>query len=398
MHRYAAYAREALEAIWRNRARSILTMLGMIIGTASVIAVLGIGNAASTGIAGSLNAFGDPGYLVDVDPNQDDPESAQIQYRDAATIASADPGAVRYVFPNYGRNYHIKANGIDYIGLVAAQEDVVFDSLTLHEGRRIDHDDVVTGAHVTLMSQSLERRFFGDSGRALGQLVRIDGVRFRVIGVYDDLKASLFSSVGASEYIEIPYSTFHELAPGPLDSLNVWAQPGVSLDELRDTVTATLRHLHGPRAQYRVQDFNAFFGAFEKTIAVVGYGLTAIGGVALLVAGIGIMNIMLVSVTERTREIGIRKAIGAGSRDITTQFLMEAVILSLIGGGTGMLLGVLAVLLAYGVVSNILGPAPVPWLTIVSIAVGFSTFVGVVFGTYPAIRAGKLDPIEALRS
>ena len=398
MNRYLAYAREALEALWRNRARSILTMLGMIIGTASVIAVLGIGNAASSGISGSLNSFGDPGYLVDVDPNQDDPDAAQIQYRDAATLLAQDSGVARYVFPNYGRNYHIKANGIDYVGLVAAQEDVVFDSLTLREGRRIDHDDVVNGDHVTLMSQSLERRFYGDGGRALGTAVRINGIRFRVIGVYSDLKASLFSSVGASDYIEIPYSTYHDIAPGPVDSLNVWAQPGVSLDDLRDTMVASLRHLHGPRAEYRVQDFNAFFGAFEKTIAVVGYGLTAIGGVALLVAGIGIMNIMLVSVTERTREIGIRKAIGAGSRDITTQFLMEALILSLIGGGTGMVLGILFVLAAYGVVSGILGPAPVPWLLIVSIAVGFSTFVGVVFGTYPAIRAGKLDPIEALRS
>ncbi len=397
MGRYLAYAREALDALWRNRARSILTMLGMIIGTASVITVLGIGNAASSGISSSLNAFGDPGYLVVVDPKQDDPDSAQIQYRDAATVLAQDQGVVRYVFPNYGRNYHIKANGIDYIGLVASQEDVVFDSLTLHEGRRIDLDDVRGAGHVTLMSQALERRFFG-GGQALGQVLRINGVRFRVIGVYDDLKASLFSNAGASDYIEIPYSTFHELVPGPVDSLNVWAQPGVSNDELRDAMVATLRHLHGPRAEYQLQDFNAFFGAFEKTIAVVGYGLTAIGGVALLVAGIGIMNIMLVSVTERTREIGIRKAIGAAGRDITTQFLMEALILSLIGGGTGMVLGIAAVLLAYGVVSGLLGPAPIPWLLIVSVAVGFSTFVGVVFGTYPAIRAGKLDPIVALRS
>jgi putative ABC transport system permease protein len=247
------------------------------------------------------------------------------------------------------------------------------------------------------MTQSLERRFFG-GGSALGQVVRINGLRFRVIGVYDELKAALFSNVGASDYIEIPYSTYHEIAPGPVDSLSVYTQPGVTLPELRDAMLATLRHLHGPRAEYDVQDFNAFFGAFEKTIAVVGDGLTAIGGVALLVAGIGIMNIMLVSVSERTREIGIRKAIGASSGDITTQFLMEALILSLIGGGTGMVLGVLAVLLAYGLVSSLVGPAPIPWLLIVAIAVGFSTFVGVVFGTYPAIRAGRLDPIEALRS
>jgi putative ABC transport system permease protein len=142
----------------------------------------------------------------------------------------------------------------------------------------------------------------------------------------------------------------------------------------------------------------AFEGAFERSIDVISYGLTAIGAVALLVAGIGVMNIMLVSVTERTREIGIRKAIGAGARDIATQFLLEAVILSLIGGGIGMIFGIGAVLLMYGVVAGLLGPAPIPWLLIVSVAVGFSMVVGVVFGTYPATRAAKLDPIEALRS
>jgi putative ABC transport system permease protein len=196
----------------------------------------------------------------------------------------------------------------------------------------------------------------------------------------------------------MPYSTYAELSPGPIDSIQVYPAPGATLEQVREAVVTTLRRLHGPHAEYDVQDALAFIGAFERTIGVVSYGVTAIGGVALLVAGIGIMNIMLVSVTERTREIGIRKAIGGSSRDIATQFLMEAVIISLIGGGVGMLLGVTGVLLGYGVVSNLLGPAPIPWLGIVTLAVGFSMFVGVVFGTYPAIRAGKLDPIEALRS
>jgi putative ABC transport system permease protein len=395
--RILAYAREALEAIWRNRARSVLTMLGMIIGTASVIAVLGIGHAASSGINGQLDAFGNPGFIVAVDPKQDDPAAAQIQYRDIVTLANQNDATLRYLFPNFQRTYHIKGNGVDYVGAVTSQQGVVFDTLTLHEGRRIDQNDIDTAAHVALVSQALERRLYG-GGSALGTVVRVDGVRFRIVGVYDELKAGIFNNVGQSDYIEIPFSTYHQIAPGPIDSLQVYPQPGVTLPQVRDAVVATLRHIHGPRAEYQLQDAVAFLSAFERTIEVVGYGLTAIGGVALVVAGIGIMNIMLVSVNERTREIGIRKAIGGSSRDITLQFLMEAIILSLIGGGTGMAIGIIAVLATYGIVAGLLGPAPIPWLFITSIAVGFSVFVGVVFGTYPAIRAGKLDPIEALRS
>jgi len=396
--RLLAYTREAFEAIWRNRARSMLTMLGMIIGTASVIAVLGIGKAASGGITGTLGSFGNPGFFVSTDPEQDDPAAAAIQYRDAALVGTDDPDIISHVFPTYQRNFHIVANGKDYIGTVASQTDYILDSLQLREGRRIDTNDVATAARVCLLGQPMERRFFGDSGRALGAIVRIDGTRFRVIGVYSDATSSIFSSAGGTDYAEMPYSTFHDLVPGPVDSLNLYAQPDKTLDDVRTSVVATLRHVHGPNAAYQVQDALAFEGAFIKTIGIVGVGLTAIGGVALLVAGIGVMNIMLVSVTERTREIGIRKAIGGSRRDIVLQFLMEAVILSLIGGGIGMLLGIAIVLLAYGIVSGLLGPAPIPWLIIVATAAGFSTFVGVVFGTYPAMRAGKMDPIEALRS
>jgi putative ABC transport system permease protein len=395
--RFLAHTGEALEAIWRNRTRSILTMLGMIIGTASVIAVLGIGSAASSGIAGSLNAFGDPGFYVAVDPKQDDPAAASIQYRDAATVALDNGATLSHVFPAYQRDYRMQANGVDYVGTVASANETIFDTLTLHEGRRIGPGEVFNAEHVALLSQPLERRLFG-AKEALGQIVRVGGVRFTVIGVYDELKAGIFNNVGGSDYVEIPYTSFHELAPGPVDALQIYAKPGVSLEEVRSGVLASLRHVHGPRVQYDVQDAQAFITAFERTIGVVSFGVTAIGGVALLVAGIGIMNIMLVSVAERTREIGIRKAIGGNRNDIVTQFLLEAVILSLLGGGIGLFCGVALAWLASGVVGALLGPAPIPFVPIVAVAVGFSVVVGVVFGTYPALRAGRLDPIEALRS
>jgi putative ABC transport system permease protein len=138
--------------------------------------------------------------------------------------------------------------------------------------------------------------------------------------------------------------------------------------------------------------------SINSVLATIAVGLTAIGGVALLVAGIGIMNIMLVSVTERTREIGLRKAIGATRGDIVWQFLLEAILLSFIGGGIGTLLGFLATVAAYSSVEKLVGPAPIPYLLIMSTSVGFSTVVGCVFGTYPAIRASRLDPIAALRA
>jgi putative ABC transport system permease protein len=396
--RFFAYAGEALDAIWRNRTRSLLTMLGMIVGTSSVIAVLGIGNAASNGIAASLNSFGDPGFIVQVDPKQDDPIAASIQFRDSASVAEAAGDVVQYVSPQYQRNYHIKANGIDYIGAVTSDNGIVLDTLTMREGRRINEDDVAAAARVTTVSRPIERRFFGENGSALGAQITIDGVRFRVVGVFDDLKASIFNNAGGSDFVTIPYTTFHELAPGPVDALNFYARKGASVDQVKSAVIGELRHLHGPRAEYDFQDVLSFLNTFTSIIAVVSLGLTAIGGVALLVAGIGIMNIMLVSVAERTREIGIRKAIGGSRNDIVAQFLFEAVILSLLGGAIGTALGLGATLLASGLVTSFVGPAPVPLLPIVLVATGFSVVVGVFFGAYPAVRAGGLDPIEALRS
>ena len=216
--------------------------------------------------------------------------------------------------------------------------------------------------------------------------------------MYAELKGGFFNSIGGNEFLELPYTTFHQIAPGPIDGLNLYAAPGVSVGEVSDAVTAVLQRLHGARAQYRVSDNTAQIQAFNAVLGIIAAGLTGIGGVALVVAGIGIMNIMLVSVTERTREIGLRKAIGAKRGDVALQFLLEAILLSFMGGGIGTVLGFVATLLAYSSVEALVGPAPIPYLLIVSVAVGFSTLVGCVFGTYPAIRASRLDPIMALRS
>ncbi len=397
MTRFGAYLGEAFAAIWRNRTRSILTMLGMIIGTASIIAVLGISKAASGGITGTLNSFGDQGISINVDPNQDDPRAAAIQYRDVRSIEAAAGGLLAHVEPSYQRSYPVRAGAIKVGTTVISTSDFYRDSLVMTAGRRFDAQDIASAAHVCLLTEDLAKHLF-PTASALGKVLDISGTRCTVIGVYAEIKGGLFASAGGNELLFLPFTTLHELSPGPVDGLTLYTAPNVTIPQATGAVIAELRKLHGIRAQYVVGDSTAQIQGFNTVLNVISDGLTAIGGVALLVAGIGIMNIMLVSVTERTREIGLRKAIGASRRDIVLQFLLEAILLSFMGGGIGTLIGFFATLIAYGFVAQFVGPAPIPYLLIMSVAVGFSALVGCVFGTYPAIRASRLDPIMALRS
>jgi ABC-type antimicrobial peptide transport system permease subunit len=397
LNRVRDYLGEAFTAIWRNRTRSILTMLGMIIGTSSIIAVLGISKAASGGITSTLNSFGDPGITIAVDPNQDDPRAAAIQYRDVRTIANDVGPLVSYIEPSYARPFKLRWNGKSTTTFVASASPKSAPSLTMREGRSLDEADIASGAHVCVITTELAAKLFHDTSPT-GQVIDIGSTRCTVVGEFSEVKSSLFNSIGASDFAVIPYTTFREIAPGPIDSLTIYLAPGVSVDRVSEAVDAVLQRLHGARSLYVTQDTTAQFQGFNQVLGIIAIGLTGIGGVALVVAGIGIMNIMLVSVTERTREIGLRKAIGARRSDVMLQFLLEAILLSFMGGGVGTALGFIATLLAYTGVEKLVGPAPIPYLLIISVSVGFATLVGCVFGTYPAIRAARLDPIAALRS
>jgi len=396
--RILAYAGEAFRSIWLNRTRSILTMLGMIIGTSSVIAVLGISHAASSGINGTLNSLGVQPVQVNADTNQDDPAIAQLQYRDVAAVQDAVQGLVTETEPSYSQMWQVSANRLHQYVTVFSGSGYHRDSLSLRAGRRLSTEDTGGGAHVALVSLDLAEKFFGDANSAVGNVVNLDGARFKVIGVYDPLKGSLFNAGGQGTFVEIAYSTFHHMRPGPVDSIQFYPVSADQTDAASAAVVRVLQHIHGARAKYITQNSSAQIGGFETVINIVAAGLTAIGGVALVVAGIGIMNIMLVSVTERTREIGIRKAIGARRSDVALQFLMEALLLAFGGGLTGMLIGVLGTLGMVTLVSKTLGASQIPYVLIIAVAMGFSVTVGVVFGSYPALRAARMDPIEALRS
>jgi putative ABC transport system permease protein len=392
-----SYLEEAIAALWRNRVRSALTMLGMIIGSASIIAVFGISRAATSGLTSAFASFGSFPIFVSVDNSQNDPVIAALHYRDAAAVREALGERAAEVDPFWQRTYPVAFGNTHDYESVQIQGRTQTDTLAMSEGRKLDANDLDTAARVCVLTQDLATKYFGGMP-AVGNDLRVNGDRCQVVGVYADIKGSFLNNANSAT-IYMPYTTFYNvLSPGDLDGLEIFAADPSQADAVGAAAVAELQHVHGNRAQYTSQNSAGFISGFDNTLEVVAAGLSAIGGVALVVAGIGIMNIMLVSVTERTREIGVRKAIGANRGNIILQFLMEAVVLSIIGGGIGMGFGLLVTIGAASLLSKTLGELLIPYLLIVSIALTFSITIGMVFGTYPAIRAASLDPIEALRS
>jgi putative ABC transport system permease protein len=396
MTRFLAYIPEALESIWRHRSRSALSALGMIIGIASVIAVLGLSQAASGGMKQAVASGGDPGFIVGPDRSQNNPAAATMYYRDAALMQSYASGSVSRAVPVYQQHqYRVTVSGkSDFISVSSSRELTQETGFIVDSGRLIDSTDLAAGANVAVLSSDAARAFF-PNGDAVGRTINIGTQRLTVIGVVS-IKANLFRSA-FGESIIVPYTTMHRIAPGPIDYIEFWplsrAQNPV---QVILAVKAAMARIHS-HAEYTVQDQLAFTAIFVNIISFIGVGLTFIGGVALFVAGVGIMNIMLVSVSERTREIGIRKSIGANAQEIAIQFLIEATLLSLGGGLIGTIIGASIVFFMLPFVAHSLGAAPVPWAMVIAIAAGFSLAVGIGFGSYPAARAGKLDPVEALR-
>lgn len=397
MHRLLSYFDEAVTSLWRNRVRSFLTMLGMIIGSASIITVFGISHATTSGIASTFGSFGTFPVIVQVDPAQDYPSLAQIHYDDVRPVADALSNITPWVIPEWNRTFLTSFGSIRDYPSVIASGGFHDDGLTMQQGRKLGLDDVASAAHVAVITADLDQEYFGN-GNAIGNYLEINGGRYRVIGVYANIKGSFLNALVGSSTVAIPYTTFHrDVDPSPPDYILIYAPKGTEAETAQIAI-ATLQRIHGPGARYLTQNTADLLQSFENVLNIVGTGLAAIGAVALVVAGIGIMNIMLVSVTERTREIGIRKAVGASRNDIALQFLMESIVLACIGGGIGTLIGMAVTIGGVSLLSGLLGEMIVPYLMIVSLAVGFSLIVGVLFGTYPALRAARLDPIAALHA
>ncbi len=398
---------EALESLSANKLRSGLTMLGIVIGVGAVIAMLSVGEGAQATITGAISGIGSNLLFVFPGNLQADVRNPQpLTLSDANAIsdplAAPDVAAVTPVISGNGNvSYYSQQTSTQIQGVTSNYAEVRNYKTT--EGRFITEEDLLGRGSVALLGPQVADKLFNRTQGITGETIRIEGQPFRVIGVLESKGGGAFGS--QDDVILVPFTTAQaRLIHRNLDRADLIYVQVVSADRIQqatDEISQILRSRH--RTAIGADDFTVFsqqdFVNTAKTITnVFTIFLGGIAAISLLVGGIGIMNIMLVSVTERTREIGLRKAIGARRRDILIQFLTESSLLSLFGGLIGIGLGWLIAFIVGKVAAASGTPfTPVVGLNSILLATIFSTAVGLFFGIYPANRAANLQPVEALR-
>jgi len=399
---------EALESLASNKLRSSLTVLGIVIGVAAVIAMLAVGTGAQDSITGSIGGLGT--NLLFVFRGASDPSvrnTKPITLQDAAALG--DPFAapsVQIVAPMLTDNFVVSAVGQQTTTEVDGVTPDYFPlrNYTVSEGEILTEENLLGRASVALIGVETADALFGHHDGLVGESISIEGQPFRIIGVLTPKGGGMFGS--EDNRVLIPFTTaqsrlIQRRSSDQVDMLLVQVVDSQSVPQAIDEISSILRTRH--RTQVGADDFTVFSQQdFLNTAATITGVLTiflgGIAGISLLVGGIGIMNIMLVSVTERTREIGLRKALGARKRDILIQFLTESSLLSLFGGIIGIFLGWLISYIVQRVaVASGTAFYPRIGLNAVLLATIFSAAVGLFFGIYPANRAASLEPVEALR-
>jgi len=399
--------RISLRALRVNKMRSGLTMLGMIIGVGAVIAMLAVGTGARQKIAEQISSIGSnllmvlPGASTAGGIRMGSGTQPTLTLSDAEAVEKECP-SVQAVAPILGGTAQVVYGNQNWsTGVTGTSPNMlIVRDWTLSAGRPFSDDDVKSATKVCLIGQTIVDNLFG-SIDPVGQVIRIKKIPFTVVGVLEP-KGQSPNGQDQDDAIFIPVTTaqkklFGTAFPGMIRIMIVKARSTEDLSRAERETTELLRQRHkiGPKQEndFTVRNLTQMLQTAEQSTKVMTILLGAIASVSLIVGGIGIMNIMLVSVTERTREIGIRMAVGARTWDIRLQFIIEALTLSMIGGIIGSIGGITA----SKVISNLAG-----WSIVVSpfsvlLSFGFSGLVGIFFGFYPAYKASLLDPIEALR-
>lgn len=385
-----------------NKMRSILTMLGIIIGVAAVIALVSIGNGVKQDIQNSISSLGSNLLMVmpgaprtpGVRPSAGSMKSLKVSDYEAISkldgVKAASPmtnGSYVVIYQN--KNWTTSVSGVSYNYL-----DV--NNWSMKSGRFLSEKNVQNRERVAVVGKTVVKNLFGDED-PVGAEIRVKNIPFRIIGVLNS-KGSGAMGNDQDDMVIIPYTTAMERVEGVdyLRMIYVVGKDENGMDRLQSDIENLLRVRHGIKDtnldDFNIQNMNSIMETMEETTGTLTLFLGAVAAISLVVGGIGIMNIMLVSVTERTREIGVRKALGATYSVIVTQFLIEAVVISLMGGIIGIILGIGSSKLI-GMASGMSTVISIPTIVM---SFAFSMAIGLIFGIYPARKAAKLNPIDAL--
>ena len=385
-----------------NKMRSILTMLGIIIGVAAVIALVSIGNGVKQDIQNSISSLGSNLLMVmpgaprtpGVRPSAGSMKSLKVSDYEAISkldgVRAASPmtnGSYVVIYQN--KNWTTSVSGVSYNYL-----DV--NNWSMKSGRFLSEKNVQNRERVAVVGKTVVKNLFGDED-PVGAEIRVKNIPFRIIGVLNS-KGSGAMGNDQDDMVIIPYTTAMERVEGVdyLRMIYVVGKDENGMDRLQSDIENLLRVRHGIKDtnldDFNIQNMNSIMETMEETTGTLTLFLGAVAAISLVVGGIGIMNIMLVSVTERTREIGVRKALGATYSVIVTQFLIEAVVISLMGGIIGIILGIGSSKLI-GMASGMSTVISIPTIVM---SFAFSMAIGLIFGIYPARKAAKLNPIDAL--
>jgi putative ABC transport system permease protein len=404
----------ALSAVWTNRFRSGLTILGIVIGITTVVVVASLLTGLRAGVVTFFDELGPDNvfiYKTSGDPNQfqeptKERKRRQIkkEYADlikhyAGTVQ--DVSVALFIPPAAsGSSMTAKVPGFetDSMSLVGTTPNAIdLSPKDFDQGRYFTDEENARGSHVAVLGFDLAKVLYPD-GNAIGKTLIVDGAEFTVVGVYAKAKGGFFGQNGADAQMTIPLKTAEERYPNiQRYMITAKARPGMrkdAFDEVDDIVRKARRLKRDDPDDFAISTPDQIIQQFDQITGLIGLIAIAISALGLLVGGIGVMNIMLVSVTERTREIGVRKAIGARRFDIIGQFLAEAMALTGVGGTLGIVFAVLITMLIGALVPAL--PASVPSWAIVT-AFSVSVAVGLFFGVWPAVKASRLDPVEALR-